>query len=323
MLVLLAVACRPGGTAPEVSRDDKSRTLCPPHFAYHPGGTFTIVREGARWGAAREKRYQIALEPFCLAQYEASQPGATAIEFGRYSFGQDVPPAQVKRGVKPWIVVSWVEAMMAVTQQGWRLPAYEELQAAASSGDPERLWVHGPKWDCRKAELSWFETCRGVRMPQEGAGVTGGPSGRSNYGLPWYDFLGGVAEMTSTPWNRKCYGLTRFSLFGHAFLAGRGPAWETTQEPNPDKPGCWLFSGFAGTIRGEHEHDYLNRTYRDDGFRPAVAPSPHWATFEARTQAAPVKFPLAGWYFDPETGKKVAYEIPRPESVTGNRPPES
>lgn len=293
----------------ELPPDEESRRLCPPNFIYQSGGRHWIVRRGQRWGREGEKRYEIDLAPYCLARYEASQPDATTQFSGGYVLGQPVPPAQVKRWVLPWVRVSWLEANIAVAQQGWRLPTYEELQVAASGGDPDRAWIFGKQWDCRLAEQSWFETCRGLRDPREGAGVTGGPTGAGNYGGQLYDLLGGVTEMTSTPWDVKCYDLTRFSLWGHAFLGGHGAPWINSQQPDPDRSGCWLFNGFEGTIYGEHEHHLLNRQYRDDGFRPAADPSPDWAARSPRPAIAEPDI-VRGWYYHAETGEKITYEIP-------------
>jgi Sulfatase-modifying factor enzyme 1 len=319
-LAAVALVATAGWFSASTPAEDPGRGLCPPNFAYHPGGRFEIVREGERWGPTKRIRYMIDLKPFCLAQYEASRPNATATHDMGGMWPLDVPAAHVRRGVMPWVRLSWLDANVAVTQQGWRLPTYEELQAAASQGDPERLWVFGREWNCRVAERSWFETCDGVRDPHEGIKPTGGPGGRSNYGLPWYDFLGNVGEMTATPWDVNCYGLTRFSLFGHGFLAGHSQPWVTTQQPDRDRPGCFLFSGIAAHIRGEHEHDYRDRTYADDGFRPAADPSPTWADRPAARQVAPVTFPLKAWYFDHETGERIDYEIERPASYSANQP---
>jgi len=296
----------------EPPADEESRRLCPPNFIYQPGGRHRIVRRGQRWGATGEQHYEIDLAPYCLARYEASQPDATAQSPGGYTSDRPVPPAQVKRWVLPWARLSWLEANFAVAQQGWRLPTYEELQAAASGGDPARVWIFGEQWDCRQAERSWFETCEGLRDPREGAGVTGGPTGTGNYDGPFYDLLGGVSEMTGTPWDAKCYGLTRFSLWGHAFLGGHGAPWINSQKPDPERPSCWLFDGFEGTLYGEHEHHFLNQQYRDDGFRPAADPSPDWADRPLRTEAGPEPAVIRGWYYDSASGAKIPYEIAVP-----------
>lgn len=299
--------------------DPRGLELCPPGFAYQEGGLFHVERRGDHWGKAGKKEYDLDLQPYCLAQFEASRPEATAAWAGMQRGGLDVFPAQVKKGVLPWVSVSWVEALMAVTQQGWRLPTFEELQASASGGDPQRVWIFGSEWDCRQAERSWFETCDGVRPVEIGPMPTGGPQGTSNYGTPFYDFLGNVMEMTSTPWAAACDGFTRFSLFGGAFLTGHADPWTNMAMPDPEGSGCLRFFAFSGDIHGEHEHHFLNRSYNDDGFRPAADPSPKWKNRQPLVAPVPVAFPITAWYYDPDTGRRVEYAIARPPEITTNR----
>lgn len=298
--LLLVPACR--NTVPATDADER---LCPPNFAYFSGGEFVAVREGDRWPGGK-LAYPVHLEPFCLARYEASQPTATADYRGDYHCDKWVPPAQVRAGVLPWNLVSWTQAAVACAQQGWRLPTFEELQFAATGGDPEKRWVFGPAWDCVSASASWFAACDGT--PRTRPGITGGPQGRSDYGRGVYDLLGNVAEWTATPWDVACYQTERFSLFGGSFN-GR-PEWTNRQQADPERQGCWLMEDYEAGTRGEHEHHRISSRPADDGFRPAAQPGPQWRARQFSLQPRPIAFPLRGFYFDPVTGARQEYEVP-------------
>jgi hypothetical protein len=193
-------------------------------------------------------------------------------------------------------------------EQGYRLPAFEELQFAATAGaGEERLWYWGPDWDCEQSELSWFETCDGPRG--WGVGVTGGPTGHSDYDLGVFDLCGNEAEWTATPWEPECYGFTVFSLaFGAQALDHLGI---NRQRPDPDHPDCWITSEYAASADGEHAHDYWNVAVPDDGFRCAADPSPQWADFTPTTEFVDLGDALPpNFYYDPDTGEKTEYDIP-------------
>jgi len=321
LLVVLSAGCRqqapPAPHEPTIVNDYIVRRetptpptgpdakLCPPEFKYFAGGWFTVTRTGPRHGDRAQ--YDIFLQPFCLARYEASQPTATSGSRGDYEYDPAVPPAQVKRGVVPWYGVSWWIAQRAVQQQGWRLPAFEELQYAAAQGDPDNIWIYGPEWDCELAELSWYETCDGHREP--GAGITGGPTAQSDYGTGVYDLLGNLSEWTSTPWDTVCYGVDRMTLFGGQTHGDH--TMENRHQSDADLPGCWLMEAYSARITGEHEHRAVGVGPHDDGFRPAADPGPQWKHWRPATEPRFIEL-QPPWYICPDTGERIYYRLPAP-----------
>ncbi|MDP8225822.1 MAG: SUMF1/EgtB/PvdO family nonheme iron enzyme [Candidatus Lernaella stagnicola] len=291
---------------------------CPPGFAYYEGGLFEVTRTGPRWPNNRYT-YTVDLEPFCLARYEASRPEATAESRGERHF-ENISPAQIRRGVIPWYRLTWHEALAACKQQGWRLPTFEELQYAATAGDPARVWTFGATWDCRLAEQSWTETCEGQRQ-REAPGVTGGPFGHSDYGLGVYDLLGNVTEITSTPWDMKCFGVEYFTLFGGGY--GSRSFMPNDVRVVPEKPGCLLSNSFAKNAHGEHTHHAGITLPMDDGFRPAADPGEHWNDWTPATEPSPVQWPMTVWYYEPGTGKKKTVDVVPLEAPPPRTPAES
>jgi len=310
--------------------------LCPPNFVYYEAGFFKVVRTGNRWGSANRIEYDVVLVPFCLALYESAQPTATPTFRGEYFEDQyhdfqKVPPAQVCRGVLPWNAVSWHEATSACQQQGWRLPIFEELQFAMTSGNPDNIWGFGGmkdpetqkvimpgEWNCRLSEYSWFETCQGPREMEfdehgqviDETGITGGPFGTSNYLLKVYDLLGNLAEWTATPWDLECYDATRFSLLGQS-LHSRGPNWENRHNPDPSQEGCWLMCDYGEGAWAEHEHEYHPSSPGDDGFRCVAEPSSSWLdNWENRINQDPRFHPSNACYYDHKRNQKRCYSVP-------------
>jgi len=298
--------------AEESAADDddtaQAEGLCPVGFKYFAGGWFTAAREGDRWPDGFYT-YNVFLEPFCLARYECAQPTATASsggDFDSFSSGEP-PPAQVAQGVIPWHLLSWYDALLAVHQQGWRLPTFEELQYAAAGADGARLWIFGTEWDCEQAELSWFERCDGSHDLQDGPGPTGGPTGASDYGRGVYDLLGNLTETTSTPWDVDCYDLARFTNFGGGF--GGLHTMQNEIRNDEDSPGCRLADNFAKHARGEHEHPAADIFPFDDGFRAVADPGEHWRDWQPATETTVVTELIDAWYFDPWIGERVDYMI--------------
>ncbi len=296
--------------------DDDLAKLCPPNFHYFPGGSFVVHRAGNRWGQSNLFTYDVFLEPFCLADFEASLPGATDVDPGDLEYGAQIPPAQVLPNKLP-IDPGWYLAAYSCQEQGWRLPAYAETQFVATKGDPDNLWVFGPRWECELSSLSWYETCDGPRSYEDDpVGTTGGPTMQGDYGTGVFDLLGGVAEWTSTPWDVDCYGLDRFSLFGGATWGHH--MWTNTQEADLDLPGCWQMSTFGGYTRGEHEHEAFwgdkeapdPKYFTDDGFRPAADPGPQWLDWEPLTEYQYLESLAPMFYYDPVAGERVYYDIP-------------
>ena len=279
--------------------DDTTSTDCPLNFIYFPGGDFLVTREGNRWSGG-QFNYTAHLKPFCLAVYEGSQPTATTTSHGDFTIGADIPPAQSRLGVLPWSA-SWWYATYACQAQGQRLAAYEELQAAA-----QYRWMFADEWECSASAKSWYETCDGPRTG--GVGVTGGPTGESDYGRGVFDLLGNLAEWTSTPWDVACYGLKRFSLFGGTTHGDH--AWQNGQQPDPEVPGCWLMSTYGGSACGEHEHFFSGISPADDGFRCAAEPGPQWIGWEPREWIPPMEELGPAFYYDPATGNRVSYAVP-------------
>lgn len=321
LLVALSATAWLTGCAADDDDDDAGETAaddddtepedgnCPPGFRYFAGGWFTAVREGERWPNGLYA-YDVQLAPFCLAAYECSQPTATDASAGAYDpFDTTAlpPPAQVARGVIPWHTLSWYDALLAVHQQGWRLPTFEELQYVAAGADGSRLWIYGAEWDCAQAESSWFEKCDGSHDLVDGPGAAGGPTGASDYGLGVYDLLGNLTEATSTPWDMDCYGVARFTNFGGAFGGLHQMQNEVTADA--EAPGCWLTENFAKHARGEHEHPATDIFPFDDGFRAAADPGEQWRDWEPATEAVAVTEMIDAWYYDPWTSERVAYQI--------------
>ncbi|MCB9475794.1 MAG: SUMF1/EgtB/PvdO family nonheme iron enzyme [Deltaproteobacteria bacterium] len=288
--------------------------ICPPNFVYVHGGPCEVVREGERWPGG-ERRYTIDLAPYCLGAFEASQADATAESRGSYANPDGLPPpAQVKKGVVPWYGASRSVMEEAVQLQGWRLPTYEELQCAATQFDAGRKWVWGDKYDCKESEKSWFAGCDkpypNVTVPTF---VTGGPTGRSDYGTGLYDLIGGLSEWTATLWDAACFGAQRFSLWGGtAHIAAR-----IANHQERVGPSCWVMADYAGHARGEHEHPIKIGGPVDDGFRPAANPSPHWKGWAPRTEPDP-KFRLSPSCFYLPDGRQRCYQLER----WHNPPPE-
>ncbi len=305
----------PSESSGQADDDADEEGNCPAGFEYFPGGDFLIFREGDRWPGGFFE-YEIFLEPFCLARYECSQPTAGPDDRGAFpadpDFGrEDLPPAQVQADVLPWNNLGWFQALLAVHQQGWRLPTYEELQVAATGGDEEKMWIFGYDWDCEAAERSWYENCQGESQ-RSSPGPTGGPFGDSDYGMGVFDMLGNVTEWTSTPWDYDCYGATRFSLFGGGF---GGHSWSfNTQVPDLDNPGCFLMETFGGHARGEHEHPWDYLAPSDDGFRAAADPGPQWEDWQPNTEPGQIDFPIEVWFYSAEAGEKQYLSIDPPEA---------
>jgi hypothetical protein len=320
-LIFLFFAChraennKNGDHAPtrDAAADRASSADCPAGMRYYPGGRFLTTRTGDYWGFTQ---YWVNLRPFCLAEYEASQPTATASSQGQWDGRGAVPPAQIVAQVLPWSHVQWIAAAQACARQGWRLPAFEELQYSATSGDPRNLWYWGPDWDCREAEKAWAETCRGGRP----AGVypTGGPTGESKWLDGVYDLLGNVSEYTSTPWQPECYRLTSFVVFGGAAHTGHDVANKVTADPQKPGTRCKVKElGYALRADGEHPEDWRLGQYWDDGFRCAADPGPPWRGRLPLVEAPPPSA-ITEFYYDRETGRPRCYQAP----VRGSNPAE-
>ena len=320
--------------------------LCPPGFLFFPAGTYPIKRAGNHWDPQcrgcrdpvewqrlidnmecqyTEYVYEIHLDAFCLAQYEASQPTATAENWGIFQFGWEVSPAQVRPDVLPWGNVSAAAAHIAVRQQGWRLPTYEEIHVAAICEfdesrqligcDTEKAWMWGSEWECTQSELSWFDTCEGPR-PSD-VGICGGPEGTSDYGSGIYDITGNFSEWLSQLWFSRCYETERIALFGGCYHLSHEDM--NGHSMDPDRPGCFKMSSYGGYNYGIHEHSWSEFTApNDDGFRPAADCGPRWRDWEPQWESTRVEFPLTIWYYAFEDegeyiiGDKVEYQVEEP-----------
>jgi formylglycine-generating enzyme required for sulfatase activity len=87
-------------------------------------------------------------EAFCVDQYEASRPDATA-----QSAGADSSQATSREGVLPWVPVEYATAKSACEAAGKRLCTESELQGACSGPD-ETTYPYGNNYDPT--------TCNGV-----------------------------------------------------------------------------------------------------------------------------------------------------------------
>jgi len=300
-IMAAAISCARGGD---------NKTACPPGFRYYPGGKFQATRTGEFW---KYTQYSLTIQPFCLAEYEASRPTATMESAGAGAEGNaPVPPAQVKKGVIPWAPVTWREAAYACAQQGQRLPTFEEYQYAATSGDPRNIFFWGRVWDCRESEKSWAETCAGVREMHPFP--TGGPAGESAFLSGVHDLSGNVSEFTSTPWQIECYDLLHFVLFGGPAHASRKAINGAREDPH--RPGCFLRDlGVGNTVRAEHPEPWDRGSF-DDGFRCAADPGPQWTNWQPAIEARKLAEPPFEFYYDMDSGEKIYYSVP----LDGSKP---
>lgn len=288
---------------------------------------FTVARNGPRWeqlGLATEEYceqiyevemgntvtncenfyyYETSVPDMCVWQYEASAPGATATNQNTRE-PHEMVGALSKKGVLPWTNVSGYSSHIAAAIRGARLPTYEEIHyifvRGYEGGDAKTYkWTFYGEPKCELSEESWFETCEGPRHHKPGideVGITGGPTGQSDYGTGIFDLLGNVAELTASFWDPECYP-------GESVYFGQGMYgrfyWPNRQELHGE---CWKFSDYAGHCAGEHHHT-MDSAVSDDGFRPVMKPHPSLGENEISDINRDINFPYdveTSW-FNPNT----------------------
>lgn len=254
--------------------------------------------------------YKVKIADMCIGQYEASAPGATAIDAALPPL-HETPGALSRGEILPWSFAPAYQMYLAAALRGARLPTFEELQYSAVQGEDavQYRWVYGPTPDCKQSEKSWFETCEGPREGYPDVGVSGGPNGRSDYGTGIYDLLGNLSELTSSLWDPHCFpdapiywGQGLHGIFN----------WPNRQSKSG---GCWKFEDFAGHVAGEHFHPLDEGTVIDDGFRLVFTPHPELGRKKIEDLWVEVKLPLeieVSW-FNLETQRLENWTLTIPE----------
>lgn len=234
-------------------------------MAFVPAGYTTVVTSGARWhGTVRRVEW---VNAFCIDRFEESQPSATKDSMGAWDCNEQKPPPppQSRRGVLPWVSLSWNQARQACHAAGKRLPTLAEWQTAYS-GYGGALWPWGADaYQPRRAAGCWtfappmthptggccFEICRPDRC------------------FVTCDMLGNVAEYVDGYWDESCYGKTQILLAGGG-IAGWGSP--NLQVEDPQRPGCWKVLIPPQTRDALHHHDPDLDRLNDDGFRCVKSP---------------------------------------------------
>lgn len=238
---------------------------CPRGMVRVPGGKVSVVFQGERWGGNFSQ--DVTIRPFCMDKYEASRPDATKNHPGKgekpvpTGVKLELPAAQSKKGVLPWSGASYSWAEQACSMAGKRLPTLTEWQMAYSGPDPYP-WPWGDQWQAN--------TCWANELPMKLY-----PTGECCYKIcsdndcfMICDMVGGVSEWVLDNWDTKCYGGEQKMIAGGAAHLIR--TMPSGQAPDPDKPGCWKFTGYSADRTALHHHD-KNSYNIDDGFRCAVS----------------------------------------------------
>ena len=234
---------------------------CPADMQFVPGGETIVVYSGDRWGGTVDSPQSV--DDFCIDEYEASQPDATADRPGSWAPGLPIPAAESMAGVLPWASISWTDAQQACAAAGKRLPTLAEWQTAYS-GYYGAWWPWGTDhYDPRQAASCY------INEPVLQTFPTGGCCFENCEGAQCFttcDMLGNLAEWVAGLWEPECYGDTQVLSAGASVIDWFTP---NRQEIDPANPDCWKFSLFAQRRFGLHHHDRVTEINNDDGFRCA------------------------------------------------------
>ena len=239
---------------------------CPENMVGMKGGRTQVVISDTNWETPMVTEVMVA--PFCIDQYEASQPDATASFRGSWDGekkSHKVPAAQSKPGVLPWNSINFDEARKACKKAGKRLPTLAEWQFAYSSPDGSPWPWAGENWRRNSCYVS-----QGNRVfPAGGCGfLVCDDSACSSE--PVFDMVGNLSEWVDGYWQEPCFG-QRFRMVAGGASA-QGPQSKNIYEVTPQKPGCYdRFWGYGLSRSGLHFHPGDQR-FPDDGFRCATDP---------------------------------------------------
>jgi len=218
---------------------------CPADMALIDGRYFKRRFSGQRFIFSGEADHQMEVPPFCMDLYEASRPNGTATSPGSGSSH----PARSRRGVMPWILVTWTDADAACKRAGKRLCTTEEWQAAAG-GHVSWLYLKSDRFDDDLCNT--YDRDAGPRKLAPGGAF---PECKSQHGA--YDLIGNISEWTVDQWQP---GMPDRVLCGGSFEIND----HNDQGLYPFFG--WQFIGYGESSASVHHHP-PDVVYHDDGFR--------------------------------------------------------
>lgn len=234
---------------------------CPEGMIAIPGGKINVVYFGEKWGGGKHIK-QEEINPFCIDQYEASQPDATSDYRGSWVSGWGIPLATSRLGVLPWSEISQEDAQIACYNSDKRLPTIAEWQMAFSGMGGDN-WPWGTSWEEKNCYANLSEDSP-ILNPTGGCCFDLFGTGEI------CDMVGNVSEWTSSLWDYDCYGDTQVMIAGGAGRSSTSS--ENIQIEDPEHPGCMRWAQYGLPRYSLHHHLYDQGVPSDDGFRCVADP---------------------------------------------------